>query len=236
MSRYSNKLAALTLAVLAMAGCTSLPHGGGSGFSAGRNDYVLPVRSMVERRFLTVVRQQYDFSCGSAALATLLHYHYGDAQTEQSIFVGMWRDGDREQIRRLGFSLLDMKRYLAARGLDSDGYQVTLQQIEATRIPGIALINMNGYLHFIVVKGVENGQVLVGDPSLGIRLIPARKFQSMWNEILFVVNDRPDVAKANFGTDRDWGLVARARVTHLMEPVSLQALGLTRPQAFPPEL
>lgn len=235
MSRYSNRLGAVTLIAVGLAGCTPLPRSG-SGLSAAGNDYVLPVRSMVERRFLTVVRQEYDFSCGSAALATLLRYHYADPQTEQSIFVGMWRDGDREQIRKLGFSLLDMKRYLAARGLASDGYQVTLQQIEATRIPGIALINMNGYLHFVVVKGVENGQVLIGDPSLGIRLIPARKFQSMWNDILFVVNDRPDVAKAHFGTEGDWALVARARATHLMEPVSLQALALTRPQAVPFEL
>lgn len=235
MSRSSNRWAGLALAALAVSGCTGVPQGA-TGLSAGRNDYVLPVRSMVERRFLTVVRQQYDFSCGSAALATLLHFHYGDAQTEQSIFVGMWRDGDREQIRKQGFSLLDMKRYLAARGIGSDGYQVTLQQIADTRIPGIALINMNGYRHFVVVKGIENGQVLVGDPSLGIRLIPVRKFQAMWNEILFVVNQQPEVGKASFGKDSDWALVARSRATALMEPVSLQALALTRPQAFPLEL
>ncbi|MCB4858174.1 C39 family peptidase [Sphingobium sp. PNB] len=233
MSRSSNRIGAAAL--LALSGCAA-PQGAGSGLGLGRNDYVLPVRSMVERRFLTVVRQRYDFSCGSAALATLLHFHYGDVQTEQSIFLGMWRDGDREQIRKQGFSLLDMKRYLAARGIGSDGYQVTLQQIAATRIPGIALINMNGYLHFVVVKGVENGQVMVGDPSLGIRLISARRFQAMWNRILFVVNDRPEAAKASFGKDSDWALVARSRATALMEPVSLQALALTRPQAFPPEL
>ena len=236
MSRSVNNLTAFALAGLALAGCSSIPAGGGTGVTIGRNDYALPVKSMVERRYLTVIRQQYDFSCGSAALATLLHFHYGDTQTEQSIFVGMWRDGDREQIRRQGFSLLDMKRYLAARGIDSDGYQVTLQQIAATRIPGIALINMNGYLHFVVVKGIENGQVLVGDPSLGIRLIPVRKFQAMWNEILFVVNQKPELGKASFGKDSEWALVARARATEMMEPVSLQALALTRPQAFPPEL
>ena len=235
MSRFSNRFAAQVLSALAVTGCTSMPPQG-SGLSIGGRDYVLPVRSMVERRFLTVTRQQYDFSCGSAALATLLHHHYGDPQTEQSIFVGMWRDGDREQIRKLGFSLLDMKRYLAARGLDADGYKVTLQQIEATRIPGIALINMNGYRHFVVIKGVENGQVLVGDPSLGIRLVEAGKFRKMWNEILFVINDQSEGAKTSFGKDDEWALVARARATIMMEPVSLQALALTRPQAFPPEL
>lgn len=235
MSRFNNRLAALALISLSATGCTSLPPRG-SGLSAGSHDYALPVRSMVERRYLTVVRQQYDFSCGSAALATLLRYHYGDTQTEQSIFVGMWRDGDREQIRRLGFSLLDMKRYLSARGLDSDGYKVTLQQIEATRVPGIALIDMNGYRHFVVIKGVENGQVLVGDPSLGIRLVETGKFQKMWNEILFVINDQAERAKTSFGNETEWALVARARATVLMEPVSMQALALTRPQAFPPEL
>ena len=234
MFPYNNKAAVMALMVVT--GCTSIPQGTGTGLSLGRNDFVLPVRSMVERRFLTVVHQRYDFSCGSAALATLLRYHYDDMQTEQSVFGGMWRDGDREQIRKQGFSLLDMKRYLAARGIGSDGYQVTLRQIAETRIPGIALINMNGYMHFVVVKGVENGQVLVGDPSLGIHLVPAHKFQAMWNQIIFVINQKPEVGKASFGKDSDWALVARARATSLMEPVSLQALALSRPQIFPLEL
>ena len=191
---------------------------------------------MVERRFLSVVHQKYDFSCGSAALATLLHYHYDDPQTEQSIFVGMWRDGDQAKIKTQGFSLLDMKRYLASRGIKSDGYKVSLSQIETARTPGIALINMNGYMHFVVIKGVENGQVLVGDPSLGIRLVPVRKFQEMWNGIFFILSDQPALGKGVFGKDSDWALVSRARVTDLMEPVSLQALALSRPQTFPLEL
>lgn len=202
----------------------------------GGSDFALPVRSMVERRFLTVVRQQYDFSCGSAALATLLRYHYGEAQNEQSIFFGMWRDGDQAQIRRLGFSLLDMKRYLNARGLPADGYQVSIQQIAEAGIPGIVLINMNGYKHFVVVKGIEQGHVLIGDPSLGIRLVRTAEFEKMWNGIIFVLNAATDKAKTSFGRTDEWALVGRAPYTQLMEPVSLQALSLTRPQAFPPEL
>lgn len=208
----------------------------GSGLSLGGNEFAMPVRSMVERRYSTVIHQRYDFSCGSAALATLLHYHYGDPQTEQSIFLGMWRDGDQSQIRRLGFSLLDMKRYLNARGLAADGYQVNLAQIQSAGIPGIALINMNGYRHFVVIKGIENGQVLVGDPSLGIRLIGVREFQKMWNGVIFVVNGNAERAKTSFGRDSEWALVARARADLMMEPVSLQALSLTRAQPFPLEL
>lgn len=235
MSRFTNSLGAVALCGLAAGGCAPLPSQG-SGLSLAGTDYVLPVKSMVQRRYLTVVRQAYDFSCGSAALATLLRYHYGEAQTEQSVFVGMWRDGDRDQIRQLGFSMLDMKRYLAARDIAADGYKVTLAQIEATKVPGIALIDTDGYRHFVVIKGVERGQVLIGDPSLGIRLIEARKFDRMWNQILFVINAQTDKARSSFGRESEWALVARARATSFMEPLSLQALALTRPQAFPLEL
>ncbi|RJF93612.1 C39 family peptidase [Sphingomonas cavernae] len=237
MSRSSNSvcsIAAIGLTLTACADRTVPPSGSTLSLAAG--DYALPVKSMVERRYLTVVRQQYDFSCGSAALATLLRYHYGDLQNEQSIFVGMWRQGDREQIRRLGFSLLDMKRYLDARGIKADGYVVTLADIEATGIPGIALINMKGYKHFVVIKGVANGQVLVGDPSLGMRLIEAEHFRSMWNGILFALGDAVEQGKSSFGRSEEWGLVARSRATMLMEPASLQALALTRAPPFPVEM
>ena len=202
--------------------------------SAG--DYAVPVHSMAERRFLTVVHQRYDFSCGSAALATLLRFHYGQDASEQSVFMGMWGNGDRAQIRRLGFSLLDMKRFLNARGMNAEGYVVSLEAVARTRIPGIALINTRGYRHFVVVKGVEDGQVLVGDPSLGIRLIDVKSFRAMWNGILFALADAPEHGKRSFGRDAEWALVARSRVTTAMEPVSLQALALIRAQPFPVEM
>lgn len=229
MSQSVLRVATLPLLVSAAA-CTSgaLP-GGGNQLTALGADYVVPVRNMVERRFLTVVRQQYDFSCGSAALATLLNYHYGDRQTEASIFTGMWRDGDRAQIRRVGFSLLDMKRYLAARGIGSDGYRVTLEQIAKADTPGIALIDTQGYKHFVVVKGLEGGMVLVGDPALGIREVSATEFRKQWNGILFAINGPVKGREGAFGREEDWALVTRARTTLGMEPVSLQALALTRP-------
>src|SRR4051812_21630096 len=132
-------------------------------------EVALPVRSLQSRKFLTVVRQRYDFSCGSAALATLLRYHYGDAQTEESVFQGMWSEGDRPQIRRAGFSLLDMKRYLARRAIGSDGYGVSVPDIVRAGIPGIVLLNVEGYRHFVVLKGIDSGTVILGDPSVGLR-------------------------------------------------------------------
>ena len=103
-------------------------------------DYQIPVKSVVDVRFTGVVRQKYDFSCGSAALATLLRFHYNYDVREDAAFRGMWDRGDRTQIRRVGFSLLDMKRWLASRGIGADGYKVPLAKIAETGVPGIALI------------------------------------------------------------------------------------------------
>jgi predicted double-glycine peptidase len=164
-------------------------------------DVAVPVHSMAERRFLTVVRQRYDFSCGSAALATLLRFHYGNDASEQSVFMGMWRNGDRPQIS---------KRDLAAHGVRAEGYVVSLDDIARTRVPGIALINVQGYRHFVVVKGVEGGQVLVGDPSLGIRLIDVKSFGATWNGILFALVDGVADSKRSFGREAEWALVARS--------------------------
>ncbi|SNS41070.1 hypothetical protein SAMN06295912_10620 [Sphingomonas laterariae] len=237
MSRSSSKAASICVLGLALTACAGdrvAPTGSYLSMSAG--DFSLPVKSMVERRYLTVVRQQYDFSCGSAALATLLRYHYGDLQNEKTIFIGMWNEGDQAQIRRYGFSLLDMKRYLQARGIKSDGYRVTLADIAATGVPGIAMIDLNGYKHFVVIKGVADGKVLVGDPSLGIRLMDIDDFSGMWNGILFALADAVDRGKSSFGRPEEWGLVARGRATIMMEPTSLQALALTRAPPYPVEM
>ena len=223
----------LALALLAgLSGCTetisqSAPFLMGTGPSS---DVLVPLRSFEERRFATVVRQRYDFSCGSAALATLLHFHYGYAKSEAAVFNGMWRDGDRAQITRLGFSLLDMKRYLQSNGLAADGYKVTLDQVIKTGVPGIALVQIKGYRHFIVVKGVNEREVLVGDPALGLRVMPRTEFQSAWNGIYFVVNSQTSKAKSTFNKDAQWAAFSRAPLgAGFTDPLSQQALTLTAP-------
>ena len=67
------------------------------------NSYYVPVTSLREARFRTTIRQQYDFSCGSAAVATLLTYQYNFPTTEQTVFANMYVNGDQAKIRAEGF-------------------------------------------------------------------------------------------------------------------------------------
>lgn len=222
--------AALLLPLLGLAACATQTTGGSRFVGAGGpvGDYRLPVTSVAEQRFTGIIRQRYDFSCGSAALATLLRYHYDFAVGEDDAFRGMWAQGDRAQIRRLGFSLLDMKRWLASRGLAADGYKVTLDQVASTGVPGIALIAVKQYRHFVVVKGVRGDDVLLGDPSAGITVVPRTQFQQAWNGIYFVLAEKD--AHPVFNSGAHWAAYTRAPLGgRFADPVSQQALSLTAP-------
>jgi predicted double-glycine peptidase len=169
---------------------------------AGGN-FSVPVYSMKEQRFQKTIHQQYDFSCGSAALATLLTHHYNYPVSEQEVFREMFARGDQAKIKKEGFSLLDIKNYLATRGFEADGYVAELDKLSAAGVPAIALVKEQGYHHFVVVKGLRNGRVLIGDPSSGTRAIPKSQFTEMWaNKILFVIKNKLEMA--SFNTDRDW--------------------------------
>lgn len=203
--------AVLAVAVLCLPAAPS--EAGEARVAVGGSSFNVPVQSMREARFARIVLQRYDFSCGSAAVATLLSYHYDRPVGEREVFIEMWKAGDQEAIRTKGFSLLDIKKYLASLGLPSDGFRVGLDKIAEVGVPIIALIDLNGYRHFVVVKGIRGGSVLVGDPAIGLKVWPIEDFQAMWNGIAFAIRSEGELAKANFNRAEDWRVKERAPVS-----------------------
>jgi len=187
--------------------------------SAGVNASVV-VHTWRDIPFRWVVRQQYDFSCGSAALATLLLFHYGVKVNEQDVFQAMWKTGDQAKIRKVGFSLLDMKRVLHEHGLAADGYRLTLDQIARAQVPAVALITVGRYKHFVVIKGVRDGQVLTGDPALGLKIYSRKDFEAVWNGIAFLIHDRKGPAPV-FNRAGEWRPWAYAPVGSAIDRASV---------------
>ena len=172
-------------------------------FNISGGVYQAKVTSLRDMPFRTVVRQQYDFSCGSAALATLLHYHYGLPINEGAVFQAMYAAGDQPKIQRVGFSMLDMKNYLKTQGFEANGYRRKASDLRDLSQPAIALIRVGSYRHFVVVKGVRADKVLVGDPAQGIKVFSIGEFEHAWNGILFVV-DAPPGRPGAFNKTEEW--------------------------------
>ncbi|SHH18839.1 hypothetical protein SAMN05428948_3221 [Massilia sp. CF038] len=163
----------------------------------------VPASSLKEMRFRTTMRQQYDFSCGSAAVATLLTYHYGQRFTEQQVFEQMYARGDQARIRREGFSLLDMQAFLAAHGYRADGFQLPLEKLSEAGLPAIVLLSDKGYQHFVVVKGIAGDRVLLGDPARGTRALTRAAFHAAWvGKLLFVIHG--DTHAGSFNASAEW--------------------------------
>jgi hypothetical protein len=192
----------------------------------------IDVSTMVDRRFETVVRQQFDFSCGSAALATLLTHHYGRPTSETEAFEKMWEVGDQERIKQLGFSLLEMKRYLEDIGMKADGFRLTLDRVEEIGVPGIALVEVRGYRHFVVIKGIDDRRVIVGDPSAGVISRSRKEFEKHWDGVILFVRSDVKRGKESFNMARDWSYSPTGpgrRAIHDAETLQSFSLSQTRP-------
>jgi uncharacterized protein len=153
------------------------------------------IRTLKEIRGEGVVRQRWDVSCGAAALSTLLTYDFKDNTPETSIVVWLLHRVDAKRVRaRGGFSLLDLKSFAVARGYHAEGFSgMTIQDLALEKTSVIVPIREKGFDHFVVVKAIYEGHVLLGDPGFGNMTMPVDQFEKLWKDgIVFEVHP-PDV-------------------------------------------
>jgi predicted double-glycine peptidase len=187
---------------------TAVPASAGSvylnGVGLGGGAATTNLESFQEKKYKAIVAQQYDFSCGSAALATLLTYNYNIPVSEPEVFREMFDNGDKKVIAESGFSLLDIKNYLARRGLEANGYRAPLSKLAEVRLPAIVLVNVRGYSHFVVLEGIQNGWVLLSDPANGMRSEPIGEFEGQWSGIFFLILSNAEYAHQTFNNREKW--------------------------------
>jgi uncharacterized protein len=141
------------------------------------------IKSMRELRDAGVVKQRYDYSCGSAALATLLSYGLNDAVDEQALLRALLEPMQPDELAALskkGLSLQDLQRLARMRGHKAQGFRLRADQLARLSRPVIAFIKPGGYAHFAVLKGVSGDRAYLADPSLGNVRMPLYRFLDMW--------------------------------------------------------
>jgi uncharacterized protein len=185
------------------------------------------------RAFQRTLHQQYDFSCGSAAVATLLTFQYDRPVDETTVFKAMFVAGDQAQIRAKGFSLLDMKRFLDANGYQADGVRAPLETLGKVGVPAIALISDHGYRHFVVVKGFDKSSVLIGDPALGLRILSRSDFEkARVGDLFFVIRNHREWAHFNSRADWDTRLSAPLSIAVDRNSLALEILNIPDASRF----
>jgi predicted double-glycine peptidase len=189
----------------------------------------LVVKPVAELQFKNIVHQAFDYSCGSAALTTILNAYLGRTFEERQIMDGLLKYGEYDKIvQRRGFSLLDMKRLVTVLGYSSGGYKGTFDDLKKLDHPALVPIHYGGFKHFVVVKEYRNGRVFVADPALGNISFPEERFKSIWeNNVMFIVfpgasdqvHSRLELTEADmrFVDDQTINLAAFAQMPHFVE-------------------
>ncbi len=149
--------------------------------------YVSPA-SEIDKAHL--VKQGYDFSCGSAALAMLLNFYLGENFTERQVIAGLMHYGDPNQIsKRQAFSLLDMKKFVTELGYVGEGYRAELDDLKTLKTPCLLPISILSYRHFVVFRGIYDGHVFLADPWRGDISFTIDDFYDQWyDKVIFVVS------------------------------------------------
>jgi predicted double-glycine peptidase len=207
-ARYRRLRSTAAALCFAMPALSAVPAGAGSvlleNVGIGGTAFTMNIESFQEKKYKATLAQQYDFSCGSAALATLLTYTYNISVNEQDVFKDMFDNGDKQVIAESGFSLLDIKNYLTRRGLESNGYRAPLEKLAGVRLPAIVLVNVRGYSHFVVLEGIRDSWVLLSDPANGMRSEPVGEFESQWTGIFFLILTNAEQAQERFNDNARW--------------------------------
>lgn len=177
----------------------------------GGNVIYKPIQSIRERRFADLVQQKTDFSCGAAALATVLKQAYWLDVDEEHIIDGMLAHADQQVVKTQGFSMLDMKKYVESIGMRARGYRIPPESLQSVTIPVVVLMDIRGYKHFVVLQRTEKDWVYIGDPVLGHKRYKFDDFVKGWNGIIFAVIG-PGYDKANALLDPPQPLTAKNKI------------------------
>ena len=142
-------------------------------------------RSWLALRDDGVVKQQRDFSCGVAALATYLGLYLNTSVSEAELLQLLQLRGDDwglpEDWREQGVSYATLIALATYHGVQAAGLAVTPERLMSLRVPAIVRLQVDGVAHFSVLRGIDRaGRLHLADPSWGNRQLSSDRFLTMW--------------------------------------------------------
>jgi uncharacterized protein len=143
-----------------------------------------------------VVMQKRDYSCGAAALATVLRFYWGDPVTEEQVLVSLLKELSNEEVLdrvRNGLAFSDLRRTAVKMGYLSSIGTMSFSKLTEAKVPLIVPLKLREYDHFVVYRGVAEGRVYLADPIRGNVRITVPEFCSQWQKNAVLAVAKPGV-------------------------------------------
>jgi predicted double-glycine peptidase len=122
-----------------------------------------------------IIKQSLDYSCGAAALATLIQHYFLKDTSEQEILELMGKGNERT-------TFSELQEVLPKLGFKSAGFEVEWRALVALKTPVIVYINHFDEGHFAVLRGIDDTHVWLADPSQGNTIYSKNNFLDLWRQ------------------------------------------------------
>jgi predicted double-glycine peptidase len=137
-----------------------------------------------------LVTQGLDYSCGAAALATIAKYFWGDDVGELDFIKIALQILTPEEFRdrqKNGLTLEDLKNVALKANYFSTVGRLKFNQLRESKVPLIVGVDIEGYKHFVVVRGTDDDYVYLADSIRGNLRIRHSEFKKQWQKNLVLV-------------------------------------------------
>jgi predicted double-glycine peptidase len=149
------------------------------------------IKTWNEFKWKNIARQGYDYSCGSASLATLTQGYFDDTWLEPVILTVLVETLPKNEAAdrvKNGFSLLDLKRAANTLGYNVAGVKLKPEAIFHLAGPVIVRLKKGQWEHFTVFRGIHNDRVFLADPARGNLRIPLFEFYDQWDGTILALD------------------------------------------------
>jgi predicted double-glycine peptidase len=198
-------------AFIAAAAATVLASAHATGVGASHRDL----------RYEGIIGQSSDFSCGPAAVATLLSCFYGISVTESDVLAqAEQHEATVGREPGAGVSALSLKRVLVDSGIPVRGLKVTVNAlVQHFKQQGLPLIlhTTRPQKHFLVAVTAVGRHIVLADPSWGRRLLGVSELETQlgFDGVVLATMPPPDLAERAAAAQESFCLWARERLASL---------------------
>lgn len=142
-----------------------------------------PFLSWKEIKENGVIMQKYDYSCGPAAMAHIMGYHFASPFTEKDFMDRANKILSAQEIseaKQKGLSMFNLKTIAESFGYSVAGLKIPFGSILSANIPVVIYVEDAGFKHFSVFSGFHQGLVHIADPSRGNLFVAPEYFAQIY--------------------------------------------------------
>ena len=146
-----------------------------------------PIKSWIEIKNKDLTRQDYDYSCGSASLSTILKYYYNLDIGEKDILDDILESKGLNKKNKKKFedsdmtlSFFDLAKYINKKGFKAVGLALDFKSLSKLKAPVILFVKIRKSEHFTIYKNMDKNYVYLADPSFGNIKVKVSKFKEMF--------------------------------------------------------